>query len=57
MGYLLGIKDPRAWLSGARAHVEPGHKDELDRADRWQDPAHPRSLRWDKRTGIGHAQV
>jgi hypothetical protein len=20
------------------AHAEPGHKEELDRADRWQDP-------------------
>jgi hypothetical protein len=54
---LARYQRPQVWLLGARTHAESGHKEELDRADRWQDPTHPRPLRWDKRTGIGHARV
>jgi hypothetical protein len=30
-------------------HAEPVHEDELNWAGRWQDPALPRLLRWDKK--------
>jgi hypothetical protein len=54
-GHLPDIEDPWAWLPGAGAHAEPGHKEELDGTDRWQDSARPWLLRWDKMTGIGCA--
>jgi hypothetical protein len=59
LGSLARYRDPRAWLMGGGGLVRaaPGHMDELDRADEWQDPAHPRPLQWDKRTGTCHAYV
>jgi hypothetical protein len=58
---LSGIKWHRhPWtpaLGDPGVRAESGQKDELDRADRWQDPAHPRPLRWDKMTGICRSQV
>jgi hypothetical protein len=50
-------RDPHAWLPGSQVHAEPGHKGELDRAHKWQNPTRSRSLRWDKRTGVYRAQV
>jgi hypothetical protein len=44
-GHSPGIRDPRAWLPGARGYAEPGHKDELDRANMWRDPTLPQPLR------------
>jgi hypothetical protein len=38
LGHLPGTGNPQAWLSGARARTELGHKVELDQEDRWQNP-------------------
>jgi hypothetical protein len=35
---------------GSWARAELGHKEELNRADRWQDHTRLRLLRWDKKT-------
>jgi hypothetical protein len=48
---------PSGAASGVRVCAEAGHKDELDWADRWQNPTLPWPLRWDKRTGVDHVQV
>jgi hypothetical protein len=34
-GHLLDTGDPRAWRPRAQPHAKLGHKEELDRADRW----------------------
>jgi hypothetical protein len=49
LGHLPCIRDPQAC-------AELGHNNELDQANRWQDLAHPRPVRWDKRTGTGRAR-
>jgi hypothetical protein len=42
MGY------PEAWLLGAWAHAMLGHEDEVDWADKWQNPTRSWLLRWEK---------
>jgi hypothetical protein len=56
-GHLPGIRDFLVWLPGSQAHVEMGHKDELNWHDKWQDPAYSWWLRWDKRTSVDRARV
>jgi hypothetical protein len=41
------------WLPGSQARAEPGHKDELNWTDRWQDPTRSWLLRGDKKDGCG----
>jgi hypothetical protein len=39
LGSLPRYRDHRAWLLGSRMRAKPGHKDELDQVDKWQNPA------------------
>jgi hypothetical protein len=56
LGHLPGTGNPQVWLPRAQTRVELGHKEELDRADRWQNPGRPLSLSGDKRTGADRAR-
>jgi hypothetical protein len=57
VGHLPSIGDAWVCLPGVQVCAELGHKGELDRANRWQDLARPRLLKWDKRTSTDHAWV